>query len=69
MTAESLTAWRKRLGLNKLRAAIALGIGRNTIDRYERGEYPIPLTVALACAALASPAHGVEAPELCRYRG
>ena len=55
MTAQSLTAWRERLGLNRSEAARALGLSRNSIQHYEEGR-AIPLYVALACAALA---HGI----------
>jgi len=40
------------MGLNRVKAAKALGISRNMPQRYEDGLSPIPLTVALACAAL-----------------
>jgi len=58
MTAASLIEWRKRLGLNKSAASAALGLSPNAYAAYERGHYngkprPIPVHVALACAALA----------------
>lgn len=38
------------MGLNKVKAAAALGLSRNTLQRYEiEGA---PLYIALACAAL-----------------
>ena len=52
MTAADFADWRKRMGLNRLKAAEALGVSRNMPARYEAGVSPIPLTVALACAAL-----------------
>ncbi|GAC1042269.1 helix-turn-helix domain-containing protein [Rhizobium sp. No.120] len=53
MTAASLTALRKRLNLSKTAFAEQIGIGRRTLGQYEAEERPIPLTVALACAAIA----------------
>jgi len=53
MTPASLIAWRERLGLNRVRAAKALGIARNTLSGYEEEKQSIPLYIALACAALA----------------
>lgn len=52
MTPATLVTWMERLHLNKSGAASALGISRNTLDGYLAGKYPIPKTVALACAAL-----------------
>lgn len=53
MTAASIIAWRKRLKLRKAQAASLLGVGRNTYARYEAGTSKIPLSVLLACAAIA----------------
>lgn len=52
MTANGLIAWRKRLDLNRIEASLSLGICRNSLTAYESGRRPIPLTVALAAAAL-----------------
>lgn len=52
MTGDELSAWRGRLGLRKPAAARALGVGVRSLVRYEQGEAPIPLTVALAAAAV-----------------
>jgi transcriptional regulator with XRE-family HTH domain len=56
MTAQSLLAWRKRLNLRQGAAARALGVSSNSLRAYETGERPVPLYVALACAAIA---HGI----------
>lgn len=53
MSPADFAAWRKLMSLNRTRAAAALGISRNMPARYEAGTASIPLTVALACAALA----------------
>ena len=53
MTAQEFIEWRTRLGFNRTQAAKALGLGRNQPERYEDDGQPIPLYVALACAALA----------------
>lgn len=52
MTPTEFREWRERLGLNRVEAADALGMGRNQPKRYEEGQ-PIPKYVALACAAIA----------------
>lgn len=53
MTPAQFTEWRGHLGLSKTDAAKAIGISRNMPQRYESGAAPIPLYVALACAAYA----------------
>ena len=53
MTAASLAAWRLSLGFSKSEAARQLGLSRNGYAALEAGRRPIPLYVALACAALA----------------
>ena len=57
MTKEDFKAWREHVGFNRKQACDALGLGRNTPQRYEDGKANIPLYVALACAALA---HGLS---------
>jgi len=58
MTPRQLTNWRKRLGLSQAAAAKLMGISLRTYTRYERGEWPVPKLVELACEALT--ARGVE---------
>jgi transcriptional regulator with XRE-family HTH domain len=53
MTPASLTAWRENLRLNRSEACRRLGLSRNALESYEKGERRIPLYIALACAALA----------------
>ena len=53
MTPASFADWRSRLGLNKSKAALALGCSRNVVIGYEDGSRKIPRYIALACAALA----------------
>lgn len=53
MTPETFRAWRRRLCLSINEAGEALGISRDTIYRYERGESAITRITALACAAVA----------------
>jgi hypothetical protein len=52
-TGADLTAWRGRVGFNKRpAAAAALGVSIRTLVRYEQEPGPIPLTIALAAAAI-----------------
>lgn len=53
MTPASLKAWRSRLKLSKVKAAEALGCGRESIRLWEDGVNPIPRYIALAAAAIA----------------
>lgn len=50
-TPERFSMFRKAMGLNRSQAAEALGLSRNMPAKYEAGA-PIPLYIALACAAL-----------------
>jgi transcriptional regulator with XRE-family HTH domain len=52
MNAAGFTATRKRLGMTRIGLAGALGISRNTVTAYEKGDQPVPLLVRLALAAL-----------------
>ena len=64
MTPEQFKAWRTHLELNQDEAAKALGLGKSTVQLYERGHraedgrpIEIPKAVELACYAVA---RGVE---------
>lgn len=58
MTPNDLEAFRQRMKWNKVEMAANLGCDRKTLNRYLSGETtPIPLYIALACAALA---HGLK---------
>jgi len=50
MDGSELAEWMVANQLNKLEASEALGIARNTLDRYLKGG--APRTIELACAAL-----------------
>ncbi len=50
MTGADLIRWRAVMGLNKVEGAKALGLSRNTLQRYE--VEGAPRYIALACAAL-----------------
>lgn len=52
MTAADFITWRGKMSISKTRAAELLGVSRNMPAKYESGEAEVPLTVALACAAL-----------------
>jgi DNA-binding XRE family transcriptional regulator len=53
MTSASFIEWRGRLHLNRVEAAAVLGVSRETLRFYETDKRPIPLYIALACAAVA----------------
>jgi predicted transcriptional regulator len=61
MTPSQLISWRCSLPstrgqryrhMSQYEAAERLGVSRNAYRSYEKGTAPIPLTVALACAAI-----------------
>jgi transcriptional regulator with XRE-family HTH domain len=52
MTKEALLSWRIAERLSKRRAAIVLGVARNTYAAYESGRHPIPRYIWLACGAI-----------------
>lgn len=51
MTADQFTAWMKHMNLGIGDAAERLGIGRNTVPRYQREG--APKHIGYACAAIA----------------
>jgi DNA-binding XRE family transcriptional regulator len=59
MTPDDFKAWRKLMDFSQSEAAEAIGVSRGSVENYERGSrredgraVEIPLTVALACAAV-----------------
>jgi transcriptional regulator with XRE-family HTH domain len=52
MTREELFNWRMSERISKRRAAIYLGVARNTYAAYESGRHPIPRYIMLACSAI-----------------
>ena len=52
MTPDDLEATRLRAGMNKAEFCRAIGIARNSYQKYATGGREIPLTVALAVAAV-----------------
>ena len=66
---EDFRRWRKALGLNQKDAAKALGLKKRVIQYYEKGKrdgraVEIPLSVALACYAIANGVHSYDASDL-----
>jgi len=69
LTSEDFKRWRKALKLNQKDAAIALGLKKRVIQYYEKGKrdgrkVEIPLTVSLACYAIAHGVFNYDASEL-----
>lgn len=52
LTAAELRQWRKRRRLTQTAAATVLGLNLRSIQRYEKGELPVPATVAALALAL-----------------
>ena len=52
MTGDEIRKARCRSGLGVIRFAAALGIGKSSLDRFERGVRPVPRKIALAVAGL-----------------
>lgn len=63
MTPADIKAWRKSLKLTQFEAADALGISRRQLQNYEKDEWPVPLTVRLAMAALEAGIADPDQPE------
>ena len=53
MTPADLIALHRRLGISRAELCRQIGIAPNSGTAYAMGRKPIPLTVALACAAVA----------------
>jgi hypothetical protein len=53
MTAGEFIELHKRLGISRGALCVKIGIAPNSGTAYALGRKPIPLTVALACAAIA----------------
>ena len=53
MTPGAFTALHQRLGISRAELCRQIGIAPNSGTAYALGRQPIPLTVALACAAVA----------------
>lgn len=53
MTPDQLRQWRRDRGYSQAKAGELLGLTDRTLSNYEQGVFPIPRSVALACAALA----------------
>lgn len=53
MTASDFIALQQRLGISRGELCRRIGIAPNSGTAYALGRKPIPLTVALACAAVA----------------
>jgi len=64
MTPAALKAWRKHLGLSQKAAGKAIGVSHSSVQKYESGAMAIPLTVELACAAVALGVRGYAGPEM-----
>ena len=69
MTPQQFRLWRRTLGLKQKDAADRLGLKKRMIQYYEKGKrdgraVEIPLSVALACYAIANGVHSYDASEL-----
>lgn len=53
LTAQTLAAWRERMGYSQRDAADALGCSRGAWAGWENSVHPVPRYIGLACAALA----------------
>jgi len=54
MTAEEFIAMQERLGISRAELCRRLGLAPNTGTAYASGRTAIPITVALACSAIAA---------------
>ena len=60
MKGSDLKEWRKSLALTQSEAATALGLKLRMFQHYEKGDHPIPRTMALACWALRQGRHDFD---------
>lgn len=51
-TPDDVRAWRDRLGLTQQQAAVRIGSSRDRVMKFETEGAPVPLTTALAMAAV-----------------
>jgi DNA-binding XRE family transcriptional regulator len=63
MTPEKFKSWRKSLGITQATPASSLGIGRRMVQNYEKGSYPVPRHIDLACRYLAEHPGEITATE------
>ena len=52
MTPQDFTAWRNRLAMTQAQAAAALGYSVRAVSYWEHGDWPLPLSVPLACKTI-----------------
>jgi len=52
MTPSELAEWRARYKFSQAALASTLGVTRNTVGRWERGEWPIPQMVPYSLAGI-----------------
>lgn len=52
MTADDFVWVHKTMGISRAELCRRIGIGKNAGTEYALGRVPVPLTVALACAAV-----------------
>lgn len=64
MTADEFNALPDKLGISRAELARRIGIAPNSATAYAGGRKPVPLTVALACAAIAAGLGPYGSPEV-----
>ncbi len=62
MTPAEIRAARRALDLSQSQLAARLGVHQKSVSKWERGEHPVPLHVALAVAHLSCPRGDAAAP-------
>jgi predicted transcriptional regulator len=63
MTPEQFKASRDQLGMSAAELAVALGVNRTTVQRYERGLVAVPRATELALKALMGEAATSSTPQ------